>query len=155
MATTATTIGTVPLRRPNLVAICAKEAKYEFLKNLRFPMYSVSTLVFPLMFYVLFGLVMGKQTIGNISTTVYLIPAYGTFGVMGASLFGTAAGLASDAGLGWLQVKRASPMPPYAYFFAKVVMSMIFSTADVLLLLILGVLFGGVHLPVATASKLV
>ena len=66
MATTATAIGTLPLRRPNLIAICAKEAKYEFLKCLRLPMYSVSTLVFPLMFYVLFGLVMGKQTIGNI-----------------------------------------------------------------------------------------
>ena len=66
MATTATAIGTLPLRRPNLIAICAKKAKYEFLKCLRLPMYSVSTLVFPLMFYVLFGLVMGKQTIGNI-----------------------------------------------------------------------------------------
>src|SRR5438477_4511073 len=109
----------------------------------------------PIVSYIWFGLVMGRQAIGGISTTGYLIPAYGTFGVMGASLFGTAATLASDRGLGWLQVKRASPMPPYAYFFAKVVMSMIFSTADVLLLLILGVLFGGVHLPVATASKLV
>ncbi len=74
---------------------------------------------------------------------------------MGASLFGTAATLASDRGLGWLQVKRASPMPPFAYFFAKVVMSVIFSTADVLLLLLLGVLFGGVHLHAATATKLV
>ena len=56
-----------------------------------------------------------------------MIATYGTFGVMGASLFGTAAGLASDRGLGWLQVKRASPMPPFAYFAAKVVTSMIFS----------------------------
>ena len=154
MATTATTIETVPLRRPNLVAICAKEAKYEFLKNLRFPMYSVSTLVFPLMFYVLFGLVMGKQTIGSISTTVYLIPAYGTFGVMGASLFGTAAGLASERGLGWLQVKRASPMPIFAYFLAKVVMSLIFSTIDVVALMAMGIAFGGVHLSAGVAVKL-
>ena len=154
MATTATAIGTLPLRRPNLVAICAKEAKYEFLKNLRFPMYSVSTVVLPLMFYVLFGLVMGRQTIGNISTTVYLIPAYGTFGVMGASLFGTAAGLASERGLGWLQVKRASPMPIFAYFLAKVVMSLIFSTVDVVALMAMGIAFGGVHLPAVTAAKL-
>src|SRR5438477_11304913 len=89
MATTSTTIPLLALRRPNLITICLKEAKYEFLKNLRFPMYSVSTVVFPLMFYVLFGLVMGKQMIGNVRNTVYLIPAYGTFGVMGASLFGT------------------------------------------------------------------
>jgi ABC-2 type transport system permease protein len=154
MATTATAIGTLPLRRPNLIAICVKEAKYEFLKCLRLPMYSVSTLVFPLMFYVLFGLVMGKQTIGHISTTVYLIPAYGTFAVMGASLFGTAAGLASERGLGWLQVKRASPMPLVAYFLAKVVMSLIFSTIDVSALMVLGMTFGGVHLGALTAAKL-
>jgi ABC-2 type transport system permease protein len=151
----STAINPASLGQPNLFRIYAKEAKYELLKVFRSPMYSVSTVVFPLMFYVLFGLVMGKQTIGSISSTLYLIPAYGTFGVMGASLFGTAATLASDRGLGWLQVKRASPMPPFAYFFAKVVMSMVFSTADVLLLLTLGVLFGGVHLPAASASKLV
>ena len=32
-----------------------KEAKYEFLKNLRLRMYTVSVLSFPIMFYVLFG----------------------------------------------------------------------------------------------------
>lgn len=154
MATTTTTMPSPALRRPNLISICAKEAKYEFLKNLRFPMYSVSTIVFPLMFYVLFGLIMGKQMIGGVRNTVYLIPAYGTFGVMGASLFGTAAGLSSDRGLGWLQVKRASPMPLFAYFFAKVVMSLIFCTTVVLALLALGYTFGGVHLPAITAAKL-
>jgi ABC-2 type transport system permease protein len=107
------------------------------------------------MFYVLFGLIMGPQKVGEISATMYLIPAYGTFGVMGASLFGTAAGLAGDRGLGWLQVKKASPMPPFAYFLAKFVMSMIFSAVDVLLLILLGVTFGGVHLPAIVALKLI
>ena len=101
MATASTVINSAAtVQQPNLLTICFKEAKYEFLKSLRNPMYSVSTLVFPIMFYVLFGLVMGKQMIGGIRTTVYLIPSYGTFGVMGASLFGTAAGLASERGLG-------------------------------------------------------
>ena len=154
MATTAVAIGTLPLSRPNLITICAKEAKYEFLKCLRFPMYSLATLLFPLMFYVLFGLVMGSQHIGGVSTTLYLIPAYGTFGVMGASLFGTAAGLASERGLGWLQLKRASPMPLVAYFLAKIAISLIFSTIDVSALMLLGIAFGGVHLSALTAMKL-
>ncbi len=154
MATTAMT-PVATLARPNPIGICFKEAKYEFLKCLRLPIYLVSTIVFPVMFYVLFGLIMGKQSIGGIGTTTYLIPAYGTFGVMGASLFGTAAGLAADRGLGWLQVKKASPMPPFAYFFAKVVMSMIFSAMDVILLLVLGFVFGGVHLSATVTLKLV
>jgi ABC-2 type transport system permease protein len=83
-----------------------------------------------------------------------LIPSYGTFGVMGASLFGTAAGLASDRGLGWLQVKRASPMPAFAYFVAKIVMSLIFCTIVVLALVAMGYAFGGVHLPAMITAKL-
>src|SRR5215470_10363859 len=155
MATASTTMPAIVFTRPNPLRICFKEAKYEFLKCLRIPMYSVSTMLFPIMFYVLFGLLMGRQRIGAVSSTVYLIAAYGTFGVMGASLFGTAATLASDRGLGWLQAKKASPMPIYAYFLAKLVMSVIFSTVDVLALLALGIAFGGMHLAPLVATKLV
>src|SRR5271154_5504504 len=135
--------------------IYLKEAKYEFLKNLRLRMYTASVLSFPIMFYVLFGLVLNaKQSIGSTSVPAYLIATYGTFGVMGASLFGTASGLAADRGLGWLQVKRASPMPPFAYFAAKIILSMIFSAIVVALLLLLGVSFGGVRLPLLEMAKL-
>src|ERR1700740_2956253 len=119
--------------------IYLKEAKYEFLKNLRLRVYTASVLSFPIMFYVLFGLVLNsKEAIGGTGVPTYLIATYGTFGVMGASLFGTAAGLASDRGLGWLQVKRASPMPPFAYFAAKVITSMVFSATLVLALFAIG-----------------
>jgi ABC-2 type transport system permease protein len=135
--------------------IYLKEAKYEFLKNLRLRMYTASVLSFPIMFYVLFGLVLNsKEAIGGTRVATYLIATYGTFGVMGASLFGTAAGLASDRGLGWLEVKRASPMPPFAYFAAKIVTSMIFSAIIVLALFTLGFALGGVRLPLADAARL-
>jgi ABC-2 type transport system permease protein len=156
MATTTNwTNGTLGRPPGSLFRIYAKEAKYEFLKNLRIPRYSISVILFPLMFYVLFGLVMGRQAVGGVSIRQYLIATYGTFGVMGASLFGVAAGLAAERGLGWLQVKRASPMPPFAYFAAKVVMSTIFSAAVVLLLLLLGVSLGGVRLSGPATAKLV
>src|SRR5277367_1218009 len=137
------------------LTIYLKEAKYEFLKNLRLRVYTASVISFPLMFYVLFGLVLNsKEAIGATRVPTYLIATYGTFGVMGASLFGTAAGLASDRGLGWLQVKRASPMPPFAYFAAKVVTSMIFSTIIVLALFGLGIAFGGVRMPLTQFAAL-
>src|SRR6476620_1739351 len=132
-----------------------KEAKYEFLKNLRLRMYTASVLSFPIMFYVLFGLVLNaKEAIGVTRVPTYLISTYGTFGVMGASLFGTAAGLSSDRGLGWLQVKRASPMPPFAYFAAKVITSMIFSTIIVLALFALGFTAGAVRMPISDFARL-
>jgi ABC-2 type transport system permease protein len=157
MATASTTLVNAAVARPlgRTVSIYLKESKYEFLKNLRLRAYSLSTILFPVMFYIFFGLVMGRQSVGSIHMSAYLIATYGTFGVMGASLFGTAAGLASERGLGWLQVKRASPMPPFAYFTAKIVMSMIFSTAVVLLLLLLGTTLGGVHMSAANTTKMI
>lgn len=155
MATTTATLTTSTLLpHRSLIAVYWKEAKYEFLKNLRLRMYSIATIAFPLMFYVLFGLVLGGHSSGGFNPAAYLIPTYGTFGVIGASLFGTAAGLAAERGLGWLQVKRASPMPTLAYFTAKIAMSMAFSAAVVILLMLLGVTCGGVHLPLLQAAEL-
>jgi ABC-2 type transport system permease protein len=156
MATASTTMISASTRPDrNLAVIYWKEAKYEFLKSLRLRAYTLSTLGFPVMFYTLFGLVMGRQSIGGVGVAKYLLATYGTFGVMGASLFGTTGALAAERGLGWLQVKRASPMPPFAYFAAKIIKSMIFSLVVVLLLFVLGVSFGGVSMPLADAAKLV
>jgi ABC-2 type transport system permease protein len=157
MSTVAIALPKPQIRRSprDTATIYLREAKYEFLKNLRLRMYTVSVLSFPIMFYVLFGLVLNsKEAIGATRVPTYLIATYGTFGVMGASLFGTAAGLSSDRGLGWLQVKRASPMPPFAYFAAKVVTSMIFSSIIVLVLFLLGFEMGGVRMPLADFARL-
>jgi ABC-2 type transport system permease protein len=158
MSTTAAVLSNTQIERTpaHTATIYLKEARYEFLKNFRLRVYTASVISFPLMFYVLFGLVLNaKETIGTTGVPTYMIATYGTFGVMGASLFGTASGLAADRGLGWLQVKRASPMPPFAYFAAKVILSMIFSAIVVALLLLLGISFGGVRLPFVETAKLI
>jgi ABC-2 type transport system permease protein len=127
--------------------VYATEAKYEILKTVRQPAYVIPTLAFPLLFYVMFGIAFGgRQAVGTVNLATYLLATYSTFGVMGASLFGFGAGVAMERGYGWLQVKRASPMPPLAYLLAKTAMSLIFSTIIVSLLFILGTQFGGVHL---------
>ena len=157
MSTATVTLSNPPIQRTleHTATIYLKEAQYEFLKNLRLRMYTASVLSFPLMFYILFGLVLNShEAIGGTRIPTYLIATYGTFGVMGASLFGTAAGLSSDRGLGWLQVKRASPMPPFAYFVAKVVTSMVFSTIIVLALFTLGISLGGVRMPITMFARL-
>src|SRR5579862_1267238 len=146
MSTTVATLVRTQTQRSarHSAKIYFKEAKFEFLKNLRLRVYTLSVISFPLMFYVLFGLLLNsKESIGAVRVPTYLLATYGTFGVMGASLFGTASGLAADRGLGWLQVKRASPMPPFAYFAAKVILSFIFSAIVISLLFVLGVSFGG------------
>ena len=137
-----------------MLAIHAKEAKYELINKTRIPIYAISTVVFPLMFYVLFGIVLpgGKD---RPETATYLLATMGCFGIMAVALFGFGVSLAIERGQGWLQMKRASPMPVSAYFLAKLFAAVVFSTVIMLLLLAVGMAFGGVRLPFATAAKLV
>ena len=109
----------------------ALEARYEFLKLLRMPGYAIPSIAFPAMFYLLFGVVFGRGTVGGVTMPTYLIATYGAFGVIGASLFGFGVGVAVERGQGWMLLKRASPMPPMAFFVAKLVMCTIFAATIV------------------------
>ncbi|MEO6326825.1 MAG: ABC transporter permease [Thermoanaerobaculia bacterium] len=123
------------------------ETKYELLKTLRLPAYVVPTIAFPLVFYVFFGIGFGNgKMAGAVNLATYLIASYGTFGVMGASLFGLGAGVAVERGQGWMQVKRTTPMPLGAYFTAKIALAVLFSGIIAVLLFSLGFLFAGVRL---------
>lgn len=125
------------------------ETKSEFLKMARMKAYSVSTVAFPLMFYCFFGLAMGKdqQASAAMPFARYLLATYGAFAIIGASLYAFGVGVAVERGLGWLQVKRASPMPAAAYFVAKAAVSTAFGAIVVALLFALGGIFGGVSMP--------
>jgi ABC-2 type transport system permease protein len=123
------------------------EAKYEVLKQVRMPAYAIPAVTFPVMFYSLFGLAFGGgRTAGGTPVAAYLLATYGAFGVIGAALFGFGAGIAVERGQGWMTLKRASPMPPLAYFVAKLAVCTLFAMVIVTLLSVLAALFGGVHL---------
>jgi ABC-2 type transport system permease protein len=125
------------------------ESKMELRKMARLKQYSLSTICFPLMFYIFFGLAMSSSYPGAESMPRYLLATYGAFGVMGATLYAFGTGVAVERGLGWLEVKRASPMPPAAYLVAKAVVSVTFGALVVTLLFALGATFGRVHMPAA------
>jgi ABC-2 type transport system permease protein len=109
------------------------EARAEALRTLRTPSFVLPTLLFPLVFYVLFALLLPGRW-GELDKPLYLLATYGVFGVMGPALFGFGVGVALERQNGWLALKRVSPMPPGAYLFAKLCMSLGFGLAVVLLL---------------------
>lgn len=134
----------------------ALEAKYEFLKLWRMPAYAIPSIVFPVMFYGLFGITFGGTRVtGSTTMATYLLATYGTFGVIGAALFGFGVGVAVERGQGWMTLKRATPMPPLAYFFAKLVMAMVFGSMIILLLSAMAVGLGGVRLAPSAWAQLV
>lgn len=130
------------------------EIKYEFLKALRMPQYALPTLLFPLTFYLFFGVMYAGKRTGGVEVARYMLATYGAFGVIGAALFGFGVSVAVERGQGWLEAKRTTPMPIAAYFVAKLAMAMIFSAIIVSLLLIAGAFLGHVTLPFAQAAEL-
>jgi ABC-2 type transport system permease protein len=136
--------------------VYALEARYEFLKLWRMPAYAIPSIVFPVMFYGLFGITFGGTRVaGSTTMATYLLATYGTFGVIGAALFGFGVGVAVERGQGWMTLKRATPMPPLAYFFAKLVMATLFGSMIILLLSAMAVGLGGVRLPPSAWAQLV
>jgi ABC-2 type transport system permease protein len=133
----------------------ALEARYEFLKLARMPAYAIPSITFPVMFYVLFGLTFGgARPAGGTTIATYLLATYAAFGVIGASLFGFGVGLAVERGQGWMMLKRATPMPPMAYFTAKLAMCTLFAVVITGLLSALASAFGEVSLPPSAWGRL-
>jgi ABC-2 type transport system permease protein len=136
-------------------AILAAETKYEFLKLIRLPGYAAPILAFPVMFYIIFGLSFGGgRAAGSTTMASYLIATMGSFGVIGAAMFGLGVSVAGERGQGWLTVKRASPMPMLSYLTAKILIAMLFSAIIVTILFVLGAVFGNVRLSVGAAAAL-
>ncbi|MEI9978746.1 MAG: ABC transporter permease [Edaphobacter sp.] len=156
MATTAI-LTTIPAPRTlnQTLSIFRKETKYEFLKLMRTRAFSLSTIGFPIMFYVIFGLSNHNAYSGGIHIAKYMLAGYACFGLIGATLFGIGAGLSGELAAGWLELKRASPMPAPAYLFAKCASAAAFGLIIVSILTLIATLFGGVSLsPIEFAKML-
>lgn len=123
------------------------EAKYEFLRLLRTPSFALPTLLFPSLFYLLFGVLLNRGSGHGLDAASYLLVSYSVFGVMAPGLFGFGVVVAMEREQGLLLLKRALPMPPGAFLFAKMLMAMLFVTIVVMMLLALGFTLGHVRLP--------
>jgi len=123
------------------IPIYLAEARCELLRVLRTPAFLVPSLAFPLAFYLMFGVLLGR---GGAAT--WLLASYTVFGAMAPGLFGFGVGLAMDRERGLLTLKRALPAPPSAWLLARVCMAMLFATVIAGLLLLAGSLLGGVRL---------
>jgi len=111
------------------------EARSECLRYMRAPGFMLPIMLFPAMFYLVFGVLMAK-TEGS-DAARYLLASYAVFGVMSPGLFGFGVSLALERDGGLLTLKRALPMPPGAYLLGKMLMAMAAATVVVALLLAL------------------
>jgi len=154
MATAPIALSQTRMQTAGNLRLFAKETKYEFLKLLRRKSFSLATIGFPVMFYLLFGVTNRRSGTGSFQIAKYLLGGYACFGLVGAALFGIGVGLAMERTAGWLDLKRSSPMPPLAYLGAKCVTAVAFGVIIVCTLVAIGITLGGVTLNLGEFARM-
>jgi ABC-2 type transport system permease protein len=130
------------------------EIKYELLKRLRMRSVALLTIGFPVMFYLFFGVANRAAHIGNVNAAKYILVSYACFGLLGAALSAFGVSLAIERGEGWLELKQASPMPPFAHLLARLVNCVLFSVIILAALVTLGITLADVHFTALELAKL-
>lgn len=148
MSATALSLPHSYTKTNRIFSIFLRETRYEFVRAMRTKAFSLSVIGFPVMFYLLFGIMNRGQTVHGQMVAKYLVASYAAFGVVGSALFGIGVGLAGERASGWLELKRASPMPTLAYLSAKCVSAVAFGLIIASILCLLGTLAAGIHLSV-------
>ena len=99
-----------------------QQARSEFIKLWRIPMFSIPTLVFPVLLFLLFGAPNAQETLpGGVSLGKYVMASFAAYGVLGIAFFSFGIGVASERGQGWTKLVRATPVPPWVYFAGNAV----------------------------------
>ena len=132
------------MSRSRIFAAYLGDIRFEVVKMIRTPAFAIPTLMFPLMFYMLFGVFMGSMR-GNAEMAQYTFAAYGVFGAMAPGLFGFGVSLAFDREQGLLTFRQAIPMPAGSNLLARMATAMIFVAVGSLMLMALAIFVA--HVP--------
>lgn len=133
----------IPTARSPRFAPYRLEARNELRRYLRMPGFLIPVMLFPAIFYVMFGVLLARP---GSDAARYLLSAYSTFGVMAPGLFGFGVSLAMERESGLLTLKRAMPAPPLGYLVGKMTMALLMSAVVIALLIVLARSLG--HVPV-------
>jgi ABC-2 type transport system permease protein len=117
----------------------------ELLRLTRNRRYFIFTVGFPVVLYLLLGKQVKTSAYG-ISWGAYYMVAMAMFGAFSGALTGNAQRISQEKKDGWIRQLRLTPLPASAYVVSKVIVSMATTVPSILVVLLLGRFYGGVHL---------
>ena len=140
----------MPIRR--ILSASVNEVRYESLRMIRSPGFSIPFLLLPVPVYLFFGVMLAAPAVAKHPAVAnYLFSGFAVFAVMGPALFGVGCVLAVEREAGFLKLKRALPAPGGAHVIAKAAMAMVFAGLAMITVLVAGIGPGKVTL---SASQL-
>ncbi len=127
-----------------LLGAYLSDAKYESLRLLRTPAFSIPILAMPILFYTFFGVLLNGK--GGPALANQMFVGWTVYGVMGPGLFGFGILVAVERNMGLLTYKRALPMPAGSYLAAKLIMAYVFALVVMAMLVTAALTMGHVTL---------
>ena len=107
--------------------------------------YMITTIGLPVVLYLLVSK-NAKGTVYGVAFAAYYMVAMASLGAFSGALTGNAIRIASERKEGWIRQLRLTPLPANGYVIAKLVASLAITVPSVVIVLLLGRFYGGVHL---------
>ena len=139
----------------NDLKLAVRQVWYINLAFVRNPAAFFFTLVFPLMFLVIFTVIFGNGHIvvgpgKTVKVATFYVPAIAAFSVINACYTNIAISLSASRDTGALKRIHGSPLPVWGYMFARIVHAVAMAVVLVLICSVFGAAFYGATLPTNT-----
>jgi ABC-type multidrug transport system permease subunit len=153
MATDVARQEQIEVGRPSVTSMIWNQLRHANRGFWRAPIAAFFTIIFPLLFLLLLGALIGNQTLPNTNVRVaqFLTPAIAAFAATSASFTALAIGLAIDREEGILKRVRGTPLSPWMFMAARIGSTVWIAAVSVALMLTVGVVVFGVQLIPRTA----
>ena len=143
--------------RPGSAALVWGQIRYQNKIFWRTPISAFFTLVFPLMFLIVFGLIIGSEDIEGTGLTVaqFYAPALAVFGAVSATYTNLAISTAIARDEGILKRVRGTPLPAWCYIAGRVGSAIYMAFLSVLIMLVAGIVFYGLKIYAESVPALI
>jgi len=143
--TASAPVTVAPMSPGRLIGAYLSDAKWESLRLLRTPAFSIPILAMPILFYLFFGVLLaGGRAHGPAANWMFV--GWTVYAVMGPGLFGFGILVAVERNMGLLTFKRALPMPTGSYLTSKLLMALLFAIVVMAMLVATALAVGHVTL---------
>ncbi len=136
------------MSRPSDGTLVFGQVRYQNTIFWRTPVAAFFTLVFPLMFLIVFTLVFGNEEIPELGVTTaqFYAPGLAVFGAVSATYTNLAIGTAIARDTGILKRVRGTPLPPWMYIAGRIGSASYLAFIAAAIMLGVGIAFFGVEL---------
>jgi ABC-2 type transport system permease protein len=146
---------------PSRVRMLAGQVQYANRTTLRNPLSAFFTIAFPLVFLLIFNLLSGSQSVagpggaGQVSFAQFFTPGIAAFGIVAACYINLAISTVTARDLGILKRVRGTPLPPLLFLVGRILSSVLFAFASVVVMTAVAMVLFDVVLPTDTLPAII